>query len=217
MRSYQRGISTLIILIIFLIGGVAIVSAYFIFQQQKIKAVNSFEECAALFAVMESYPAQCNTPDGRNFVQQISEEEKEKIKPLVQIESSDNNDISDWLPFQTKVPFTFRYPPTWSLEFLQSDGEKQGVHIQGKEGEIYMYWGSGFGGACEEFNMKPLQLKSETLIVCYEKNTNGSENWRGISKQISDKVGFDATAHVNKPAEKNRAIILKIFSTLSFN
>ena len=30
--------------------------------------IDSFEECAKHFPVMESYPEQCNTPDGQHFV-----------------------------------------------------------------------------------------------------------------------------------------------------
>lgn len=38
-------------------------------------SVNSFEECAAAgYPVMESYPRQCRTPDGRTFVEDISGE-----------------------------------------------------------------------------------------------------------------------------------------------
>lgn len=33
--------------------------------------VNSFEECAELYPVMESYPEQCNTPDGKHFTNPI--------------------------------------------------------------------------------------------------------------------------------------------------
>lgn len=36
-------------------------------------AVSTFEECARYYPVMESYPAQCVTPDGKHFVQAIHE------------------------------------------------------------------------------------------------------------------------------------------------
>lgn len=60
-------------------------SGFFIFYQNqlKVKSVNSFDDCAKYYPVMESYPAQCNTPDGRHFVQQLSEGEKEKLKPVL--------------------------------------------------------------------------------------------------------------------------------------
>lgn len=35
--------------------------------------INSFEECAdAGYPIMESYPEQCRTPDGRNFVREVN-------------------------------------------------------------------------------------------------------------------------------------------------
>jgi len=39
---------------------------------QQAITINSFEDCAnAGYPVMESYPRQCRTPDGRNFVEEI--------------------------------------------------------------------------------------------------------------------------------------------------
>lgn len=82
MRSVQRGISTVLIMLIILIIGIALASGAFIFNQnQKAASISSFDECAKLYPVMESYPAQCNTPDGRHFVQELSEEEKQKLIP----------------------------------------------------------------------------------------------------------------------------------------
>ena len=38
-------------------------------REQRMLSVNSFEECAAAgYSIMESYPEQCRTPDGRTFV-----------------------------------------------------------------------------------------------------------------------------------------------------
>lgn len=86
MRSIQRGIATSIILAILLVVGVAIASAYFIFyqNQQKLKLITSFEDCAKYYPVMESYPQQCNTPDGKHYVQELSKEEKQKLIPPMQ-------------------------------------------------------------------------------------------------------------------------------------
>lgn len=38
-------------------------------------AVLSFADCAALYPVMESYPRQCATPDGRTFVEELTLEQ----------------------------------------------------------------------------------------------------------------------------------------------
>src|SRR3989344_8495557 len=34
--------------------------------------ISSFEECAAKYPVMESYPRQCNTPEGKHFVEDVT-------------------------------------------------------------------------------------------------------------------------------------------------
>ena len=59
-------------------AGVVIVlaiGAYFIFKQtpsQSPVTVDSFEECAAQgYQIMESYPRQCKTTDGRNFTEDV--------------------------------------------------------------------------------------------------------------------------------------------------
>ncbi|MBI2022200.1 hypothetical protein HYS93_04985 [Candidatus Daviesbacteria bacterium] len=78
----QKGFAWLILLIIGLlvIGGIG----FWAYQNnfQNFRQIKSFEDCAkAGYPVMKSYPAQCNTPDNRHFVQQLSDEEKEKLKP----------------------------------------------------------------------------------------------------------------------------------------
>ena len=123
---------------------------------------------------------------------------------------------NDWLVFATDAPFTFSYPTTWGIEATPVEEGKQGVHVVGPEGELFMYWGSGFGGACEPAAMKEIKLKDEALNVCNEVGGDGTESWRLISKEVSPEVSFDARAVATTPADKNREMILAILSTLSF-
>lgn len=57
---------------------VAVIAGYFIgsrqnFSQKPTREINSFEECVeAGYPVAESYPRQCQTPDGRNFVEELT-------------------------------------------------------------------------------------------------------------------------------------------------
>ena len=54
---------------------IIILSAVIFISQNKI-AINSYEECvAAGYPIMESYPEQCKTPDGRTFVRVIAQKE----------------------------------------------------------------------------------------------------------------------------------------------
>lgn len=84
MRGIQRGISTLFLVVAILTVTIAASAGYFVFSQnlkEKVASINSFEECAKHYPVMESYPEQCNTPDGKHFTRQLSEEEKAKLEP----------------------------------------------------------------------------------------------------------------------------------------
>lgn len=78
----QKGFSQLIILLgillISLIGG----GVYYFNSVKTSKDITDFASCAkAGNPVLESYPAQCSTKDGKHFIQQLSEEEKKKLIP----------------------------------------------------------------------------------------------------------------------------------------
>lgn len=42
-------------------------------RQSTLGAIDSFEKCAKLYPVMETFPEQCRTPDGRLFVRELLE------------------------------------------------------------------------------------------------------------------------------------------------
>jgi hypothetical protein len=79
---HDDGFAGIFMLVIGLVFGAALVAGgYYGLQQEqktKVAAINSFKDCAKLFPVMESYPAQCNTSDGKHFVQEVKEEEEEE-------------------------------------------------------------------------------------------------------------------------------------------
>ncbi len=125
-------------------------------------------------------------------------------------------DTKDWLTFDPQAPFSFQYPTSWGLEAVPSDEQKQGIHLQGPEGDIYLNWGKGFTGECEKSSLTQIEFKQEKLPACSEKVADGVEQWRMINKQLSPEVSFSARATANNPSDKNRAMILKIFSTVTF-
>ncbi len=65
MKKYQ------VVLIIVGLIVAALLTWYFGVKRPNdiIKSINSFESCGKYYPVMESYPAQCVTPDGRHFIQ----------------------------------------------------------------------------------------------------------------------------------------------------
>lgn len=77
----KRGFVTPLALVFFLVFFVLLGGIYYL-KNKAIQSINSFEDCArAGYPVLLSYPGQCNTPDGRHFVQQLTDEEKKKIVP----------------------------------------------------------------------------------------------------------------------------------------
>lgn len=77
----ERKISTMtligLVIVLTLIAGL-LLSLSNIAKQQRMYSITTFRECAdAGYPIMESYPEQCRTPDGRLFVN----EEVEQIVP----------------------------------------------------------------------------------------------------------------------------------------
>lgn len=62
----QLLIAGIIIGLIFAIG-------FFLDIPENTRDITSFEECAAKYPVMQSYPGQCRTSDGTLFIEDIGE------------------------------------------------------------------------------------------------------------------------------------------------
>ena len=121
MRSVQRGISATFLVIAILVISIASAAGYFVFSQdlkEKVGAINSFEECAKHYPVMESYPEQCKTPDGKHFTRELSEEEKQRlVSPLEPSTSVSNETAADSINcIRSKHPKF----DAWIIEFVNS-------------------------------------------------------------------------------------------------
>ncbi|MCU0679204.1 MAG: hypothetical protein MUC28_02015 [Planctomycetes bacterium] len=52
------------------------------YRARKTAEINSYEACVqAGYSVLESFPEQCRTPDGRSFNRELTEAEKEDLLP----------------------------------------------------------------------------------------------------------------------------------------
>jgi len=74
-----------------------------------IAQINSFEECAAKYSVMEAYPRQCNTPDGKHFVENIGN--ANEMSDLIIVDSPRPNDAA-----KSPVTITGKARGTWYFE-----------------------------------------------------------------------------------------------------
>lgn len=78
----MRGLLIGIIAVALLGVGAAILQSSFDFPVAPEQKITSFEECvAAGNPVMESYPRQCSTQDGKHFVEDISDDARQVPEP----------------------------------------------------------------------------------------------------------------------------------------
>ncbi|MBD3282110.1 MAG: hypothetical protein GF387_00670 [Candidatus Portnoybacteria bacterium] len=97
----------IITIIIILIVAIAL---FVIIRPQQTEEITSFEECVeAGYPVMESYPQQCKTPDGKTFTENIGNElEKDH---LIRITSPRPNEI-----IQSPLTIKGQAKGTWFFE-----------------------------------------------------------------------------------------------------
>ena len=83
----------ILIVVLVLIGFSAIVYAFTRTEAPVAVEPTTFEECAALYPVMESYPRQCNTPSGRHFVEEVTETTTPQTPSAPSVPSEDNSNL----------------------------------------------------------------------------------------------------------------------------
>lgn len=101
-------LATIFVVLLLIIGAAFLGGKYYL-NQQKLKAINNFESCAAAGnPIQESYPATCRTSDGRSFTQVLSEEEQKNLLPP--------DPTADWKTFNSAdFGIEFKYPKTYEI------------------------------------------------------------------------------------------------------
>lgn len=80
MKAFKKGVKKNLLLIVVLV--VAGFTGWIYLSSQQLK-VTTFDQCvAAGYSVMESFPPQCQTPDGKTFMQDVKtpEEKPNKVR-----------------------------------------------------------------------------------------------------------------------------------------
>ena len=179
----QRGYSLIILIVVF--GVLAVISGGFYFYLESKKVIiDSFEDCAKKYSVMESYPEQCRTPDGRLFVSKLIDEEKSKLMPSEDVPSQNGfaqdpaNSLSNWVTYtNSKSRYTVKLPKTaaYCVNDLSVD-----IHFNNPGGcpfqtaadlNIYVHSEEPIYTIYEQTgnNPYPITIKEEDLVVGDEK------------------------------------------------
>ena len=90
---------------------------------------------------------------------------------------------SDWQTHTNgEAGFSIRYAGNWSQADLPPTETTRGVALDGPEGAVELYWGSGFGGYCPEATT--IEAEQGELPACYSVDANGVQRWDQINKEL---------------------------------
>ena len=127
------------------------------------------------------------------------------------------NETANWKTYNSyEDNFVMKYPPNWTEKDRSAEVGTATIRFEGPEGFIDISFGKGFGGVCNLQDNIQIQIFGTQYNACHHINTDGTENFNGIFKQISAATTFAVGATVNNPAATNRQTILKVFSTFKF-
>jgi len=112
----------------FLIAG----GSYFVWQNIKtqnkpaaIVSINSFEECAAKYPVMESYPRQCSTPEGKHFTENIGN--ANELVDLIAVDSPrPNAAVKSPLAITGKARGTWYFEASFPIQIVDANNNVLG-------------------------------------------------------------------------------------------
>lgn len=163
----------LISAVVIIFFGLAFVIGYFVSKNlvgQNQKNIQSFADCvAAGYPVMESYPRQCRTPDGRNFVEQIQNQPPEIISGVKSL-LYDNKEFG----------FQLYYP-----EGSKVEQQSLGGYLSVTKNSIVavfldqsLFAGTNLGEAVVVVGLGP---DAEALGKCNQANTDNNEQDLGLA------------------------------------
>src|SRR3989344_6373530 len=176
--------------------------------------VTNFDECAkAGYPVMESYPEQCKTPDGRNFVREVSgvvNPTPAEFGKAITLNANDKVTFSDGLNIELKQLEDSRCKP--GLQCFWA-GELGGIFalFGGKltvSKEIHLGTSTSKSVSLEgyTFSLKDVTTTSITIVVVYKNPTIslGSCFIGGCSSQIcSDQKDIVSTCEYREEDRKS--------------
>ncbi len=104
-------------------------------QTQSVATVTDFTSCAAVgYPIMESYPRQCRTPDGRTFVEQISISEPLSDRIQVTAPLADAV-VASPLTVTGKARGTWYFEASFPVRILDANNQELGVIPAAAQGE----------------------------------------------------------------------------------
>jgi hypothetical protein len=150
----------------------------------KAPPVTSFEECAAAGnEVMESYPPQCRSKDGKSFTQNIGNEMEMREKIMIDTPRP-NAVISSPLKITGKARGTWFFEAQFSAKLLDGNNKELGMGIMKANSEWMTENFVPFSG---EIKFKTPQTGKGTLILEKSNPSGLEENAEHLSLPVKFK------------------------------
>lgn len=122
---------------------------------------------------------------------------------------------SDWQTYKNgEAGFSISYPGSWRQTELPPTEMTRGVALDGPEGTVQLYWGSGFGGYCAE--AVTIKVAEGELPACYSVDANGIQHWDQINKDLPA-VAFSGLAFTKDARPTSEDAVLGVLATLAFD
>ena len=122
---------------------------------------------------------------------------------------------SDWQTYSNgDAGFRISYPGGWNQADLPPNEMVRGVSLDGPEGTVELYWGTGFGGACPG-GYSTVKVADGELPACYTVGADGIQRWEQINKELPT-TSFSGRAFTKDAAQASADAVLAVLATLAF-
>ena len=119
-----------------------------------------------------------------------------------------------WQTYTNPVGFSIQYPSSWKQAELPPAATAQGAGLDGPEGTVELWWGTGFGGACPE-GTSTVKVAQGELPACHTVGADGINHWEQINKELAT-TSFSGRAYTRDSTQASADAVLAVLATLAF-
>ncbi|MGE5604037.1 MAG: DUF333 domain-containing protein [Nitrososphaerales archaeon] len=119
-----------------------------------------------------------------------------------------------WQTYTNPAGFSIQYPATWKQADLSPTATAQGVSLDGAEGTVELWWGTGFGGACTE-GYSTVKVADGELPACHTVGADGIQHWEQMNNELAS-TSFSGRAYTKDAQQASADAVLAVLATLSF-
>ncbi len=117
--------------------------------------------------------------------------------------------------YTSPAGFSIQYPSSWKQTELPPTATAQGARLDGPEGTVELWWGTGFGGACPE-GFSTVKVAQGELPVCHIVGADGISHWEQVNKELA-KTSFSGRAYTKDATQASVDAVLAVLATLAFD